>query len=121
MTVMCPSKQRSQPCLSFTRLRTSTHFLHNNYLTTSCCRFDSVIHFAGRKAVGESVEHPMLYYTHNVVGAVNLIEAMRKHDVKNVRIAFHPHTCLVDNHTITLDYTLTSQKAQSHLMPVNDW
>ena len=27
----------------------------------------------------------MLYYTHNVVGAVNLIEAMRKHNVKNVR------------------------------------
>lgn len=48
-------------------------------------RFDAVIHFAGRKAVGESVAAPMLYYTHNVVGAVNLIEAMRKHNVKNVR------------------------------------
>lgn len=50
----------------------------------SAHKFDSVIHFAGRKAVGESVEHPMLYYTHNLVGAVNLIEAMRKHDVKNI-------------------------------------
>ena len=50
-------------------------------------RFDAVIHFAGRKAVGESVKEPMLYYTHNVVGAVNLIEAMRKHNVKNVRSA----------------------------------
>jgi UDP-glucose 4-epimerase len=49
------------------------------------CRFDAVIHFAGRKAVGESVEFPMLYYTHNVVGAVNLIEAMRKHNIKKVR------------------------------------
>ena len=48
-------------------------------------RFDAVIHFAGRKAVGESVAEPMLYYTHNVVGAVNLIEAMRKHNVRNVR------------------------------------
>ena len=48
------------------------------------CRFDAVIHFAGRKAVGESVEFPMLYYTHNIVGAVNLIEAMRKHKCKNV-------------------------------------
>jgi UDP-glucose 4-epimerase len=47
-------------------------------------RFDAVIHFAGRKAVGESVEFPMLYYTHNVAGAVNLIEAMRKHNCKNV-------------------------------------
>ncbi len=48
------------------------------------CRFDAVIHFAGRKAVGESVKEPMLYYTHNVIGAVNLIEAMRKNNVKNV-------------------------------------
>jgi nucleoside-diphosphate-sugar epimerase len=48
------------------------------------CRFDAVIHFAGRKAVGESVSQPMLYYTHNVVAAVNLIEAMRKHSLKNV-------------------------------------
>ena len=48
------------------------------------CRFDAVIHFAGRKAVGESVEFPMLYYTHNVAGTVNLIEAMRKHKVKQV-------------------------------------
>lgn len=42
------------------------------------------MHFAGRKAVGESVAEPMLYYTHNLVGSVNLIEAMRKHNVKNV-------------------------------------
>jgi GDP-mannose 4,6 dehydratase len=47
-------------------------------------KFDAVIHFAGRKAVGESVAEPMLYYTHNVVGTVNLIEAMRKHGVKKV-------------------------------------
>lgn len=47
-------------------------------------RFDAVIHFAGRKAVGESVQFPMLYYTHNVAGTVNLIEAMRKHNVRNV-------------------------------------
>ena len=43
-----------------------------------------MIHFAGRKAVGESVSQPMLYYTHNVVAAVNLVEAMRKHSLKNV-------------------------------------
>ncbi|KAK9814662.1 hypothetical protein WJX72_009401 [[Myrmecia] bisecta] len=47
-------------------------------------KFDAVIHFAGRKAVGESVDFPMLYYTHNVVGTVNLIEAMRKHKVYNM-------------------------------------
>lgn len=43
-----------------------------------------MVHFAGRKAVGESVSQPMLYYTHNVAAAVNLIEAMRKHSLKNV-------------------------------------
>ena len=35
--------------------------------------------------MGESVQFPMLYYTHNVVGAVNLTEVMRKHNVRNVR------------------------------------
>jgi len=46
--------------------------------------FDAVIHFAGRKAVGESVAEPMLYYTHNVAGTVNLIQAMRKHGVRRM-------------------------------------
>ncbi|BDA49464.1 Bifunctional UDP-glucose 4-epimerase and UDP-xylose 4-epimerase [Coccomyxa sp. Obi] len=50
----------------------------------SSTKFDAVIHFAGRKAVGESVQFPMLYYTHNVVGAVNLVEVMRKHNVRNM-------------------------------------
>ena len=48
-------------------------------------RFDIVVHFAGRKAVGESVQHPMLYYTHNLLGSTNLLEVMRKHNCKNVR------------------------------------
>ena len=48
-------------------------------------RFDVVVHFAGRKAVGESVTAPMLYYTHNLLGSINLVEAMRKHGCKNVR------------------------------------
>ena len=47
-------------------------------------KFDAVIHFAGRKAVGESVAEPMLYYTHNVAGTINLIEAMRKHGVRRM-------------------------------------
>lgn len=51
------------------------------------CRFDAVIHFAGRKAVGESVQEPWLYYDHNVLGAINLIEVMREHNIKNVSMA----------------------------------
>ena len=58
-------------------------------------RFDVVVHFAGRKAVGESVQHPMLYYTHNFVGSVNLLEAMRKHNCKNVSGDVEPVTISV--------------------------
>jgi UDP-glucose 4-epimerase len=46
--------------------------------------FDGVIHFAGLKAVGESVEKPLTYYKNNISGTVNLCEAMNKADVKNL-------------------------------------
>ena len=45
---------------------------------------DAVIHFAGLKAVGESVEHPLAYYDNNVVGTVRLLEAMRDANVKTL-------------------------------------
>ncbi len=45
---------------------------------------EAVIHFAGLKAVGESVEKPMLYYQNNVVGTLNLCEVMAAHGVKNL-------------------------------------
>mmetsp|Transcript_11810 Transcript_11810/g.30281 ORF Transcript_11810/g.30281 Transcript_11810/m.30281 type:complete len:368 (-) Transcript_11810:320-1423(-) len=44
--------------------------------------FHAVIHFAGLKAVGESVEQPMLYYTNNLVGTANLVGAMAGAGVK---------------------------------------
>ncbi len=47
-------------------------------------KFDAVIHFAGLKAVGESVAKPILYYKNNVVGTLNLIEAMERHGVKTL-------------------------------------
>jgi UDP-glucose 4-epimerase len=43
---------------------------------------ETVIHFAGLKAVGESVEQPLAYYHNNLVGTVNLMEAMAAHGVK---------------------------------------
>lgn len=46
--------------------------------------FDGVIHFAGLKAVGESVEKPLHYYKNNISGTVNLCEVMYKHNVKNI-------------------------------------
>ena len=47
-------------------------------------QFDGVIHFAGLKAVGESVEHPLMYYKNNISGTVNLCEAMAEAGVKNL-------------------------------------
>jgi UDP-glucose 4-epimerase len=43
---------------------------------------DSVINFAGYKAVGESVQKPIEYYTNNVSGALILLDTMRKYNVK---------------------------------------
>lgn len=45
---------------------------------------DAVIHFAGLKAVGESVSKPVEYYENNIGGTLTLIESMRDHDVKNI-------------------------------------
>ena len=46
--------------------------------------FDSVIHFAGLKAVGESVEKPLEYYENNVGGTINLLKCMREAGVKQI-------------------------------------
>jgi len=45
---------------------------------------NAVIHFAGLKAVGESVEHPLSYYDNNVVGTLRLLEAMQECNVKTL-------------------------------------
>ena len=45
---------------------------------------DAVIHFAGLKAVGESVQKPLEYYHNNLTGTFLLCDAMRKHGVKNI-------------------------------------
>ncbi len=44
---------------------------------------DSVIHFAGLKAVGESVAKPLEYYSNNLISTLYLLQAMRRHGVKN--------------------------------------
>lgn len=43
-----------------------------------------IIHFAASKAVGESVEKPLMYYRNNVISLVNLLELMPKYDVKGI-------------------------------------
>lgn len=46
--------------------------------------FKTVIHFAGLKAVGESVEQPLKYYENNVGGTINLLECMQEYGVHNI-------------------------------------
>lgn len=43
-----------------------------------------VIHFAGYKAVGESVAKPIMYYENNLLSTINLLKQMKKHHVKNI-------------------------------------
>ena len=47
-------------------------------------KIDSCIHFAGLKAVGESVQKPWEYYENNIGGTLNLIKAMREANCKNI-------------------------------------
>ena len=58
----------------------------------------SVIHFAGLKAVGESVAQPLRYYDNNITGTLNLCRSMQEHGVKNMvfsssaTVYGNPHT-----------------------------
>ena len=45
---------------------------------------DAVIHFAGYKAVGESVKKPLMYYSNNLQSTINLLEVMQKYNVKKL-------------------------------------
>lgn len=47
-------------------------------------KIETVIHFAGLKAVGESVEKPWEYYNNNITGTLTLVDVMRRHHVKNM-------------------------------------
>ena len=58
-----------------------THKLKETFTNYS---IDSVIHFAGLKAVGESVAKPLEYYDNNVVGTLRLLEVMKEFDCKKI-------------------------------------
>jgi UDP-glucose 4-epimerase len=59
----------------------NTGSLHDIFKENS---FTAVIHFAGLKAVGESVEKPLLYFENNVIGTINLCKVMQKEGVKTM-------------------------------------
>lgn len=47
-------------------------------------KIEAVIHFAGFKAVGESVKYPVMYYENNIMSTLSLIEIMSEYDVKKI-------------------------------------
>ena len=69
--------------------------------------FDSVIHFAALKAVGESVSHPLRYYHNNITGTLALCEVMQEQGIKNI-VFSSSATVYGDPHTvpITEDFPL---------------
>lgn len=56
-----------------------------NSSLSSVFRFDAVVHFAAMKAVGESMEFPLLYYKNNAIGTINLLDSMSRHGCKTVQ------------------------------------
>jgi len=75
---------------------------------------EAIIHFAASKAVGESVEKPLLYYRNNLGSLVNLLELMISHNVKNIVFS---SSCTVygqpDKAHLPVDETAPIQKALS--------
>lgn len=62
---------------------------------------DAVIHFAGLKAVGESVSIPLNYYHNNITGTLHLCEIMERHDVKHL-VFSSSATVYGDPHTVPI-------------------
>nr|XP_043613387.1 UDP-glucose 4-epimerase GEPI48-like [Erigeron canadensis] len=57
------------------------HALEQLFAST---KFDAVIHFAGLKAVGESVHKPLMYYNNNIIGTITLLEVMAAYECKKL-------------------------------------
>ncbi|MBF0301752.1 MAG: UDP-glucose 4-epimerase GalE [Desulfamplus sp.] len=65
------------------------------------CSIDAVIHFAGLKAVGESVALPLEYYSNNITGTLTLLEVMKQYGVKNL-VFSSSATVYGDPHTLPI-------------------
>ncbi len=71
--------------------------------------YDLVIHFAGLKAVAESIEKPLEYYENNIGGTINLLKSMKKYGVKNI-IFSSSATVYGTQPTARLDESMTTGK-----------
>jgi len=87
---LCNSKHSVLPVIARLGGKEATFIegdIRNEALLTDLLReqaIDTVIHFAGLKAVGESVAKPLEYYDNNVNGTLRLVSAMRAANVKNL-------------------------------------
>lgn len=76
-------------------------------------QFDAVIHFAGLKAVGESVQKPLEYYDNNLTSTISLLHAMKEHGVKKL-VFSSSATVYGDPGTVKYDESLvTGQKVSN--------
>ncbi len=82
-------------------------------------KIDYVIHFAGFKAVGESVEKPLMYYNNNIYGTISLLETMEKYKVSNIVFSSSATVYGVNNvspHTEDMELSATNPYGQTKLM-----
>lgn len=90
------------------------NFVDLDHLFTAYPDITGVIHFAASKAVGESVEKPLLYYRNNICSLVTLIEVMKSHQVQNLVFS---SSCTVygqpDEQHLPVDESAPIQKALS--------
>jgi len=56
----------------------------NNFINENNKKIDLVIHLAGLKAVGESINLPIKYYENNLISTINLVKLMEKYDITNL-------------------------------------
>lgn len=75
-------------------------------------KIDGVIHFAAHKAVGESVEKPLMYHKNNLLGLLNVLEAMKDNEVDNFLFS---SSCTVYGQAdkMPIDETAPIKKAES--------
>ena len=78
----------------------------DKYDDIACC-----IHFAGLKAVGESVSKPLEYYDNNISGTLVLLDSMRRHNIKN--IIFSSSATVYDPHKLS-DSSRSSRSVSRH-------
>lgn len=61
-----------------------TDYVNMDRMLDKYTEIDAIIHFAASKAVGESVEKPLLYYRNNLVSLINVLQLMQTHKIKNI-------------------------------------